>query len=80
MFKKMLMWCQGRHTLFAVFFAASGTVLEWFHRLDLNYVALIGAVQGFVFAHSFKEDYFEGTKDLQNKRQEESVPSKVDEK
>jgi len=58
MLKKIMDWCQGRHTAFAVFFAAAGTVMQWYHKLDMNYVALIGAVQGFVFAHSAKEDYF----------------------
>ena len=58
MFQKIANWCQGRHTLFALFFTISGTILEYFHKLDMNYVALIGAVQGFVFAHSYKEDYF----------------------
>jgi len=58
MFQKLSQWCQGRHTLFALFFTISGTVLAWFHRLDPNYVALIGAIQGFVFMHSYKEDKF----------------------
>lgn len=58
MFNKVARWMSGRHTLFAAFFAVAGTVLEVFHRLDMNYVALIGAVQGFVLMHSAKEDYF----------------------
>lgn len=66
MFKKLIQWAQGRHTLFAVFFALFGSVLQWFHRLDMNYIALIGAVQAFVFAHSCKEDYFANKQDSQD--------------
>lgn len=57
-FSKIANWAEGRHTLFAIFFAVHGTILAWFHRLDLNYIALIGAIQGLVLAHSAKEDYF----------------------
>lgn len=32
--------------------------MQWFHRLDGNYIALITAVQGFVFAHAAQENYF----------------------
>jgi hypothetical protein len=62
MFKKVILWAQGRHTLFAIYFAIFGSVLQCFHKLDGNYIALIAAVQGFVFAHSAKEDYFEAKK------------------
>lgn len=58
MLQKFFNWAQGRHTGFAVFFALSGTTLQWFHKLDLTYIAFIGAIQTFVFAHSAKEDYF----------------------
>jgi hypothetical protein len=59
MFKRLTTWCGGRHTSFAVFFTLMGTTLAWFHRLDPSYVALIGAIQAFVFAHSCKEDHFD---------------------
>lgn len=59
-FSKLVTWCQGRHTLFAIFFTVMGTLMAWFHRLDPSYVALIGAIQAFVFAHSYKEDHFDG--------------------
>ncbi|HEY6767568.1 MAG TPA: hypothetical protein VI386_22660 [Candidatus Sulfotelmatobacter sp.] len=68
---KMFQYLSGRHTAFAAFFAATGTVMQCYHKLDLNYVALIGAVQTFVFAHSAKEDYFE------NKSKGEDVPPKA---
>lgn len=50
--------CQGRHTAFAVSFAVMGTVMAWFHRLDMSYIALIGVIQGWVFAHSYQENKF----------------------
>lgn len=59
MFKKIVAWAQGRHTLFALYFALSGTTLQVFHRLDGNFIALIAAVQAFVFAHSTQENYFD---------------------
>jgi len=58
MFQKLLQWLKDKHVTFAIFFTIYGSVLEWFHRLDLNYIALITAVQGFLFAHSAKDDYF----------------------
>jgi hypothetical protein len=59
MFSTIFKWCSGRHTLFAAFFAISGTALQYYHRLDMNYIALVTAVQGLVLAHSAKEDYTE---------------------
>lgn len=59
MFKKLVTWSQGRHTLFALYFALSGTVLQLCHRLDGNFIALIAAVQAFVFAHALQENHFE---------------------
>ena len=56
LFSKAVVWCHGRHTLFALFFTIMGTLMAWFHRLDPSYVALIGAIQSFVFAHSWKQD------------------------
>ncbi|PWT75523.1 MAG: hypothetical protein C5B59_08575 [Bacteroidetes bacterium] len=59
MFKKILIWMQGRHTFFAFLELALGTALAWFHRLDMSYVALVGTIQGMVLGHSIKEDWFE---------------------
>lgn len=58
MFKKLVIFAQGRHTLFAGVELILGTFLAWFHRLDMSYVALCTAIQGLVLAHSLKEDYF----------------------
>lgn len=58
MFKRLVVWAQGRHTLFAMVELALGTVLAWFGKLDMSFVALVGVIQGFVLGHSMKEDYF----------------------
>lgn len=62
MFKRVITWMQGRHTAFAVAELSIGTALAWFHRLDMNFVALCGTVQAMVLGHSIKEDYFESKK------------------
>lgn len=59
MFKKMVMWAQGRHTLFAGVELVLGTLLAWFGKLDMAYVALCGTIQAMVLGHSIKCDYFE---------------------
>jgi hypothetical protein len=59
MFKKLIAWAQGRHTLFAGIELALGTVLAWCGKLDMSYVALCGTIQAMVLGHSLKEDYFE---------------------
>lgn len=58
MFKNLMDKLQGRHTAFALFFTLSATLMAWFHRLDPNYVAFVTVMQGWVFAHSYKEDKF----------------------
>lgn len=58
MFARIFRWCQGRHTAFAIFFTIVGSALAWHQRLDMSYVALVTAIQGWVFAHSYKEDKF----------------------
>lgn len=49
----------GRATTFAIFFSIAGTTLAFKGHLDGTYVALITAIQGLVFAHSWKEDFME---------------------
>lgn len=44
--------------MFAIYFTVMGTILEWFNKLDPNFIMLIGAVQALVIGHSIKEDYF----------------------
>jgi len=58
MFAKLASYFGGRHILAAIWFALTGLVLSWFHRLDSNYVALVVALQGYILVHSTKEDYF----------------------
>lgn len=62
MFSRIVLWAKGRHTLFALYFTLAGTVLQVFHRLDGNFIALIAAVQTFVFAHSVQENHFDKDK------------------
>jgi hypothetical protein len=56
--QKLFALCQGRHTFFALFFTIAGTTLAAFHRLEMPYVAMITAIQGYVLLHSGKDDYF----------------------
>lgn len=58
-FEKLTNYFQGRHTTFAIFFALVGSAMQWFHRLDGNYIALITAIQGFVTVHSAIETHYE---------------------
>lgn len=58
MFKKLASVFQGRHTMFLCFFAITGTVMAWQHKLDANYVSLVVALQGAALTHSWKEDKF----------------------
>lgn len=48
---------QGRATTFAIVFTVAGIILAFRGKLDGNYALFVTAVQGFVFAHSCKEDW-----------------------
>ena len=67
MIRKLFNFFTGRHTFFALFFTVSGTALAWCGRLSMPYVALIGAVQSYVFAHSLKESHFSEGHDDEHK-------------
>jgi len=56
MFQKLVIWAQGRHTLFAGAFFIMGNLLQWCHRLDATWIAFMTALMGFVLGHSYKED------------------------
>jgi hypothetical protein len=56
--KKLFAFGCGRHTTFAIFFALAGTVLAFMGKLTGEYVALIGAIQTLVAAHSLKETHY----------------------
>lgn len=60
--------------MFAIYFTIMGTILEWFNKLDPNFIMLIGAIQALVIGHSIKEDYF-ATKAKEN---EPKAPVVVD--
>jgi hypothetical protein len=66
MFSKLIKWATGRHTLFAIYFTISGTVLQIYHKLDGNFIALIAAIQAFILGHSVKEDYFSSKNKLES--------------
>lgn len=46
----------GRATTFAIVFTLAGITLAFKGHLDASFVAFVGAIQGLVFAHSWKED------------------------
>jgi hypothetical protein len=48
---------QGRSTFFACVFVASGIVLAFLGKLTGEFVALVGAIQTLIVAHSVKEDF-----------------------
>jgi hypothetical protein len=49
----------GRCTFFALLFAFAGVGLAFAGKLTADYVALVGAIQALLVAHSAKEDYHE---------------------
>lgn len=49
----------GRCTFFALMFTGAGVVLAFAGKLTGDYVALVGAIQALLVAHSAKEDYHE---------------------
>ena len=49
---------QGRATTFAILFTICGLILAFKGKLDANYALFVTAIQGLVFAHSCKEDWF----------------------
>jgi hypothetical protein len=49
---------QGRATTFAIVFTICGLCLAFEGKLDANYALFVTAIQGLVFAHSCKEDWF----------------------
>lgn len=62
MFGKLFKYVQGRSTGFAIFFALTAFFLAWFHRLGMEYAAVITAIQGFVVVRALGDDYHERNK------------------
>lgn len=46
----------GRCTFFACLFTACGIALAFLGKLTADYVALVGAIQALLLAHSYKQD------------------------
>ena len=57
-FSKVTNWLSGRHTAFALFFTAVSTAMAWKGKLGPDYVAFVTVMQGWIFAHSYKESKF----------------------
>lgn len=52
--------CGGRSTFFAFLLIALGTAMAIAHRLDANYVALVGVIQTLVTARAISDDHTPG--------------------
>src|SRR5271168_5220329 len=46
----------GRCTTFAILFTVVGIVQEFRGKLDMTFVAFVGAIQSLLLAHSYKQD------------------------
>lgn len=57
--RKLYDWFGGRCTFFAFLFTGAGIGLAFTGHLTADYVALVGAIQALIVAHSAKEDYHE---------------------
>lgn len=53
-------YCGGRSTFFALLLVAIGTSLAVAHRLDTNFVALVGVIQTLVTARAISGDQAPG--------------------
>ena len=56
--RRLYDWMGGKSIAFAMFFAAAGTALAAFHKLDLSYAALVTSIQGFIVARSIAQDRY----------------------
>jgi len=60
LFTRVTDWSASRgHLVFAFYFTLYGSLLQWFHRLDFNYIMLIAAIQAFLLGHQVKDSYFD---------------------
>lgn len=50
--KKLLALVNDSHVAFALVIFGTGSTMQWFHRLDPNYIAFCGTVIGFVLGHA----------------------------
>lgn len=56
---KLTDWsAQHGHLVFALYFAAYGSFLQWYHKLDVNFIMLIGAIQAFLLGHQINDKFF----------------------
>lgn len=57
MFNKIIKFFKGRSTFFALIFTVSGIVLAFMGKLTADFVALVGAIQGFVVTRAIADDH-----------------------
>lgn len=55
---KVFCFFKGRATTFAITFTVCGIILAFRGKLTAEYVALVGAIQTLIFAHSLKETHY----------------------
>lgn len=63
---KLFTLFKGRCTFFAILFSTVGIILAFMGKLTPEFVALVGAIQALLVAHSLKEDMA----DLQTQKQQ----------
>jgi hypothetical protein len=54
-FDKILSNCKDYHLPICVFIFSTGSMLQWFHHLDMSFVAFTGTVLGAITGHAFSK-------------------------
>jgi hypothetical protein len=67
----------GRCTAFAVTFTVCGIILAFHGKLDMTYIAFVGAIQSLLVAHSWKEDFYERVRSMAGDRTRDNDAGKV---
>lgn len=66
---------QGRCTAAAIVFTTAGIILAFKGKLTADYVALVGAIQALIVAHSMGQDYHE--RKSQNQQQQQEIVNDI---
>lgn len=53
LFDKIMSMAKDYHLPICVFFFVIGSIMQWFHHLDMAFVAYVGTILGAVTGHSF---------------------------
>jgi hypothetical protein len=59
--QKLFSGLQGRTTSFITGFFIMGHIMQWFHRLDAQYITFMSLLMSFVLGHSIQENAFDKT-------------------